>query len=59
MQTESFENIFHVEIYAFIGFLIFFVFFIFVILHVFRMNKEEVVSFSNMPLEDSVNRKEV
>ena len=54
MISESLQNIFHVEIYALIGFVIFFTFFIFVTIHVFRMKKEEVAEFSNMPLEDSV-----
>jgi cbb3-type cytochrome oxidase subunit 3 len=53
MLSETLQNIFHVEIYALIGFLIFFTFFIFVTIHVFRMKKEEVAKFSNMPLEDS------
>jgi cbb3-type cytochrome oxidase subunit 3 len=54
MISESLQNIFHVEIYAVIGFFIFFTFFIFVTIHVFRMKKEEVTKFSNMPLEDSL-----
>jgi hypothetical protein len=58
MLTDSFRNIFHVEIYALIGFIIFFTFFIFVSIQAFRMNKEEVKEFSNLPLEDSVDSKE-
>ncbi len=55
MLTDAFRNIFHVEIYALIGFVIFFTFFIFVSIQAFRMNKEEVAKISNMPLEDSVS----
>lgn len=55
MLTDSFQNIIHVEIYALIGFIIFFTFFIFVSIQAFRMNKEEEVKLSNMPLEDSVD----
>jgi cbb3-type cytochrome oxidase subunit 3 len=54
MLTDTFRTIFHVEIYALIGFIIFFTFFIFVTINAFRMKKEEVAEFSNMPLEDSV-----
>lgn len=53
MLTDSFRNIFHVEIYAAIGFIIFFTFFIVVSVHTFRMKKEEVTKLSNMPLDDS------
>jgi cbb3-type cytochrome oxidase subunit 3 len=53
MLTDSFRNIFHVEIYALIGFAIFFTFFIFVAIHAFRMNKDEVAKLSNMPLDES------
>lgn len=56
MLSDSFRNIFHVEIYALVGFIIFFTFFIFVSINAFRMKKEEVDELSNMPLEDSVNR---
>jgi len=52
MLTDSFRNLFHVEIYALIGFIIFFTFFIFVSIQAFRMNKEEEAKLSNMPLED-------
>lgn len=54
MLTDSFRNIFHVEIYALIGFIIFFTFFILVSIQAFRMNKEEVTKISNMPLDDGV-----
>ena len=57
MISESLQNIFHVEIYALIGFIIFFTFFIFVTIHVFRMKQEEVAEFSNLPLEDSLTEK--
>jgi len=53
MLTDSFRNIFHVEIYALIGFLIFFTFFILVTIHTFRMKKEDVAEMSNLPLDDS------
>ncbi|HAQ18364.1 MAG TPA: CcoQ/FixQ family Cbb3-type cytochrome c oxidase assembly chaperone [Prolixibacteraceae bacterium] len=55
MLTDSFRNIFNVEIYALIGFIIFFTFFVVVSIQAFRMKKEEVIQFSNMPLEDSVS----
>jgi cbb3-type cytochrome oxidase subunit 3 len=54
MLTDSLRNIFHVEIYAFLGFIIFFTFFIVVTIQAFRMKNEEVNQFSNMPLDDSV-----
>ena len=57
MLTDSFRNIFNIEIYALIGFIIFFVFFILVSVNTFRMKKEEVEEYSNLPLEDSVNEK--
>ncbi len=53
MLSDSFRNIFHVEIYALIGFVIFFTFFIFVAIHAFKMSKEEVAQLSNMPLDES------
>lgn len=53
MLTDSFRNVFHVEIYALIGFIIFFTFFIFVSVQAFRMKKEEVNKLSSMPLDDS------
>ena len=53
MLADSFRNIFHVEIYALIGFVIFFTFFIVVSVHTFRMKKEEEAKLSNMPLDDS------
>lgn len=54
MVGDTLRNIFHVEIYALIGFFIFFTFFIFVTINAFMMKKEEIDEFSNMPLEDSV-----
>ena len=56
MLSDSFRNIFHVEIYALIGFIIFFTFFILVSINAFRMKKEVVDELSNMPLEDSKTR---
>ena len=53
MLTDSFRNLFHVEIYALIGFIIFFTFFIFVSVQAFRMKKDEVNKLSSMPLDDS------
>lgn len=53
MLTDSFRNIFHVEIYALIGFIIFFTFFVFVSIQAFRMKKDEVKKLSSMPLDDS------
>jgi len=53
MLTDSFRNIFHVEIYALVGFIIFFTFFVFVSIQAFRMKKDEVNKLSNMPLDDS------
>jgi len=53
MLTDSFRNIFHVEIYALIGFIIFFTFFVFVSIQAFRMKKDEVNKLSSMPLDDS------
>lgn len=52
MVGDTLRNIFHVEIYALIGFIIFFTFFIFVTINAFRMKKEEVEEFSNLPLDD-------
>jgi len=54
MLTDSFRNIFHVEIYALIGFIIFFTFFVVVSILAFRMKKEEVTRYSSMPLDDSI-----
>lgn len=56
MLTDSFRNIFHVEIYALVGFLIFFTFFILISIQAFRMKKDEVDRLSSMPL-DEVNPK--
>lgn len=53
MLTDSFRNIFHVEIYALVGFIIFFTFFVFVSIQAFRMKKDEVNKLSSMPLDDS------
>ena len=58
MINESFRNIFHVEIYALIGFLIFFTFFILVSIYAFRMGKEEEMELSNMPLDGSEGSEE-
>ncbi|OFX57915.1 MAG: hypothetical protein A2066_05785 [Bacteroidetes bacterium GWB2_41_8] len=54
MVGDTLRNIFHVEIYALIGFIIFFTFFILVSINAFRMKKEEVDEISAMPLEDSM-----
>lgn len=54
MVGDTLRNIFHVEIYALIGFIIFFTFFIFVTINAIRLKKEEIEEFSNMPLEDPV-----
>jgi hypothetical protein len=54
MFKETLQNIYHVEIYALIGFVIFFTFFIFVSLQAFRMKKDEVDQISQMPLDDSL-----
>lgn len=54
MLSESFRTIFHVEIYALIGFLIFFTFFILVSIYAFRMGKDEENELSRIPLEDSI-----
>lgn len=53
MLSDSFRNIFNVEIYALIGFIIFFTFFILVSINAFKMKKEEIDAFSTMPLDDS------
>jgi hypothetical protein len=52
MFKETLQAIYHVEIYALIGFIIFFTFFIFVAIHAIRMGKDEVTRLSNMPLDD-------
>jgi cbb3-type cytochrome oxidase subunit 3 len=54
MFKETLNSILNVEVYAIIGFFIFFSFFIFVSIHAFRMRKEEVDEFSNLPLDDSM-----
>ncbi|MDP2336157.1 MAG: CcoQ/FixQ family Cbb3-type cytochrome c oxidase assembly chaperone [Bacteroidota bacterium] len=60
MLTDSFRNLYHVEIYALIGFIIFFTFFIFVSVQTFRMDKEEEARLSNIPLEDGeIKSKEI
>jgi cbb3-type cytochrome oxidase subunit 3 len=59
MLTDSFRNIFHVEIYALIGFIIFFTFFIVVSVQAFRMKNEDVARLSDMPLDDEDTQKEV
>jgi hypothetical protein len=53
MIKESLSTIFHVEIYALIGFIIFFTFFIVVSVQAFLMKKEEVNKLSSMPLDES------
>jgi len=52
MFKETLSSILNVEVYAIIGFFIFFSFFIFVSVHAWKMKKEEVDAFSNLPLED-------
>ena len=54
MFKEALSSILNVEVYAIIGFFIFFTFFVFVSVQAFRMKKEEVNEFSNMPLDDSI-----
>lgn len=54
MFKETLNSILNVEVYAIIGFFIFFSFFIFVSIHAFRMRKEEVDEFSNLPFDDSM-----
>ena len=55
MFKETLQNIYHVEIYALIGFIIFFTFFVYVSIQAFRMNNDEVTQISNLPLEDSTS----
>lgn len=52
MLTDSFKNIFFVEIYAIIGFFIFFTFFILVTISAFRMKKDEITKLSNLPFDE-------
>jgi hypothetical protein len=52
MVQESLSTIFHVEIYALIGFIIFFTFFIVVSVQAFKMKKEEENKLSSMPLDE-------
>lgn len=52
MLSDSFKTLFHVEIYALIGFIIFFTFFIVVSVQAFRMKNEDVARLSDMPLDD-------
>jgi hypothetical protein len=52
MVQESLSTIFHVEIYALIGFIIFFTFFIVVSVQAFKMKKEEEKKLSSMPLDE-------
>lgn len=54
MFKETLQSIYHVEIYALVGFIIFFTFFIFVTIQAFRMKKDEVDQISQMPLDDSL-----
>ncbi len=58
MFKETLSSILHVEIYAIIGFFIFFSFFIFVSVHAWKMKKEEVDEFSNLPLDDAIDHGE-
>ncbi len=53
MIKESLSTVFHVEIYALIGFIIFFTFFLVVSIQAFRMRKDDINCLSNMPLDDS------
>jgi len=53
MVQDSLSTIFHVEIYALIGFIIFFTFFIVVSVQAIVMKKEEVNKLSSMPLDES------
>lgn len=53
MFKETLSSILNVEVYAIIGFFIFFTFFILVSIQAWRMKKEEVDEFSNLPLDDS------
>lgn len=53
MIKDSLSTIFHVEIYAMIGFIIFFTFFLVVSIQAIRMKKDDVNRLSNMPLDDS------
>lgn len=55
MFKETLNSILNVEIYAIIGFFIFFTFFIFVSVHAWKMKKEEVDEFSNLPLDDAID----
>lgn len=56
MFKETLSSILNVEIYAIIGFFIFFSFFIFVSVHAWKMKKEEVDEFSNLPLDDAIEK---
>ncbi|MEQ8907813.1 MAG: CcoQ/FixQ family Cbb3-type cytochrome c oxidase assembly chaperone [Vicingaceae bacterium] len=49
---HNMETIGGIEIFPLISFLIFFIFFIGLFVWVIRMNKEEVQSLAQMPLED-------
>lgn len=53
MVQDTLSSIFHVEIYALIGFIIFFTFFVAVSINAFRMKKEEENQLSSMPLDES------
>ncbi len=55
MFKETLSSILNVEVYAIIGFFIFFSFFIFVSIHAWKMKKEEVDEFSNLPLDDAID----
>ncbi len=58
MIRDSLSTIFHVEIYALIGFIIFFTFFLVVSIQAIRMKKEDINRLSNMPLDDSNSMEE-
>lgn len=53
MVQDTLSTIFHVEIYALVGFLIFFTFFLVVSIQAFRMKKDEENKLSSMPLDES------
>ena len=52
MYKEYLESINGVQVYAIVGFVIFFLFFIIVTIHTFRLNKQSVNRFSQLPLDE-------
>jgi hypothetical protein len=58
MIKETLSTVFHVEIYALVGFIIFFTFFLVVSIQAIRMKKDDVNRLSSMPLDDSGNMDE-